>query len=384
MSKNVNGKWAKPSRPADMEPVIRGGAVSKLLYDLLVRATPHGHEDKLKDLMPKGAETDACGNMIYRIGRAKEHKTMFSSHMDTVQRGTDLRRLVHDKSCFVYATNADGSPSVLGADDKIGMYIMLRMMEKKIPGMYVFHVGEECGGIGSEWLVKNNPKYFTHIDRCVAFDRMDYSSVITAQHGVCCSDEFADALCDELNKGMPAYCKFEPDNTGVFTDSENYVGLIGECTNLSVGYFNQHTTSEHFDPIWLESTFLPIVLGLDWSALPTVREPEARATYSYSGNYHSSSSGKHDPWAYISEWSQEASIPCLKPSQDTPRKHEKALLIGLKKHFMDVTPDEFFKEVLGVMQERDIWWADVQELKAEKEAMSEFELWHNYYNDNRV
>ena len=35
-----------------------------------------------------------------------------------------------------------------------------------------------------------------------------------------------------------------PDNTGMFTDTAVYVDFIQECTNLSVGYSQEHTINE--------------------------------------------------------------------------------------------------------------------------------------------
>ena len=67
---------------------------------------------------------------------------------------------------------------VLGADDKLGCYIMCRMIEKKVPGLYVFHVGEECGGIGSSHLADKRKDLFKDIDYCIAFDRKGYNDFI--------------------------------------------------------------------------------------------------------------------------------------------------------------------------------------------------------------
>ena len=73
------------------------------------------------------------------------------------------------------------TPCVLGADDKLGCYIMCRLIEAGVSGLYVFHVGEEVGGIGSSYLAKTYPDKFHNIDRCIAFDRKGYSDVITHQ-----------------------------------------------------------------------------------------------------------------------------------------------------------------------------------------------------------
>ena len=175
--------------------------------------------------------------------------------------------------------------NILGADDKLGCYIMCRMIEEGIPGLYVFHHGEECGAIGAKWLAKNKPECVKDIDYCVAFDRQDYGDVITSQTGGrCCSDEFADALCGELNKNLPPKQQMSK-SSGVFTDSASYTSLIPECTNISVGYKRQHTSSEKFDLEWLERMLIPAVFIVNWSKLPVKRDPKARETWGM-GSYY--------------------------------------------------------------------------------------------------
>lgn len=184
---------------------------------------------------------------------------------------------------------------VLGADDKVGIYIMCRLIKDNVPGLYVFHLGEECGGKGSSWAIKNNADAFKGIKRCVAFDRMDYDDVIAFQaNDRTASKEFTEALAqalnDNLNMGVK---KYRGDVRGVWTDSANYVGLIQECTNVSVGYFKQHGPQEHFDAVYLEQMLIPALLKIDWSSLPTVRDtnPKSSAikgnpTQSWGGGYH--------------------------------------------------------------------------------------------------
>ena len=177
------------------------------------------------------------------------------------------------------------SKNVLGADDKLGCYIMCRMIAKGIPGLYVFHHGEESGGIGSHWVARNKPEYVKDIDYCIAFDRMNYGDVITSQSGGrCCSDEFADALCGELNRNLPPKQQMSK-NSGTFTDSASYTSLIPECTNVSVGYKSQHTDSEKFDHEWLEHMLIPALLKVQWAELPVKRDPKAKETFGL-GNYY--------------------------------------------------------------------------------------------------
>ena len=186
------------------------------------------------------------------------------------------------------------TPSVLGADDKLGCYILLRLIRAGVDGVYVFHVGEEVGCLGSNHILKHGyGDVLKDIDRAIAFDRMNYGDIINSQSGTtCASQAFCKELAAQLNEHMPAYQKFSPSVRGVFTDTAVYMDDVPECTNLSVGYFAQHTDAEHFDLLWLESILIPALLQVDWSGLPVKRDPKAitKAWQGYGAYYYS----RHD------------------------------------------------------------------------------------------
>jgi hypothetical protein len=60
------------------------------------------------------------------------------------------------------------------------------------------------------------------------------------------------------------------DPTGVFTDSANFMELIPECTNISVGYFNEHTYKEALNIDFLEK-LADACLKVNWTSLPVAR-----------------------------------------------------------------------------------------------------------------
>lgn len=199
---------------------------------------------------------------------------------------------------------------ILGADDKVGIYICMKMIANKVPGLYVFHVGEERGCKGSRYILDKHPEVLKDIDACVAFDRMDYTHIIAHQHSArSASVIYTNALAMALNEGpIPPAMQYKGDVTGVFTDSGVYVDKVPECTNVSVGYFDQHTPSEHFDLVWLESFFIPSVLKVDWQKLPIMRNPikeivqTSHEEYDYGYTRHfgyenNLSSKRHDPLA---------------------------------------------------------------------------------------
>lgn len=284
-------KWAPRPKPEELQSA--SGKIDDLLYNLLKYATPYKTEIRLLNYFPKSRKRDALGNIFIRVGKAEDSKTIFSCHMDTVHATAIVVDPMVSAEGMVYGVNAeDKTPSVLGADDKVGVYIMLRMIKQKIPGMYIFHVGEEMGGKGSDAIVelcKSKPELLHGAERIIAFDRANYGDVITHQRGGrCCSQDFALALAGQLNVSCPPKQQFSPCNGGTFTDTANYIDLIGECTNISIGYFSQHTVNEHFDHVWLTDHLLPAIFKVEWEKLPTVRKPGERekptVTYSRS-NY---------------------------------------------------------------------------------------------------
>lgn len=191
---------------------------------------------------------DATGeleDMAYRVD-VGDGKILFSCHVDTVHRKDPERvkqEVLFDPGMLVAYKQDD---ECLGADDGVGVWIMLNMIEAGVPGVYMFHRGEECGGIGSKFVTDNFPDDFKGLTAAIAFDRKSDCSVITHQSlGRCCSDEFATALAKLLNDNGCG--KLEPDDGGVYTDTAEYTDLIGECTNVSCGYMNEHRGAEDLD-----------------------------------------------------------------------------------------------------------------------------------------
>lgn len=138
--------------------------------------------------------------------------------------------------------------------------------------------------MGSEFFRNDqkNEKYWGKLTHCISFDRKGYTSIITEQWGgQCASDEFALDLADviaqaDVNKRLD---KFVSDPTGSFTDSANFTDVISECTNLSVGYFNQHTANETQDLVFVEN-LCDALCQIDWTVLNSYRDPRETTVYS--------------------------------------------------------------------------------------------------------
>lgn len=69
--------------------------------------------------------------------------------------------------------------------------------------------------------------------------------------------------------------RYAPDDTGVYTDTNEYAGIVPECTNLSVGYQRQHGPRETLDVVHCEQ-LLEAMLELDASQLVIERDPSVQ------------------------------------------------------------------------------------------------------------
>lgn len=239
-------------------------------------------------LTPLGVHYDTQGNAYKKIG--ENPTVLWSCHTDTVHGKKGYQKIVYwpDKKTGeiwfgVDQTNKGNKSSCMGADDTCGIWLMIQMIRANVPGLYIFHRAEEIGGKGSAWISEKNKEALAGIKFAIAFDRRDEKSIITFQRFKrCCSDEFAESLAEQL--GM----QHKKDTTGSFTDTANYTDLIGECTNVSVGYDNAHMSSESTNVDYL-FRLRDALLKLDVTKLVEKRKAGTyeSKSYSYSGDGHS-------------------------------------------------------------------------------------------------
>lgn len=280
---------------------LPNNALGRTLYMALTMRRDHGSATEaefvawLANRLPVSM-IDAAGNLHVDMRHSLNHMTLFTAHTDTVHSSGGVNKVRVEVEQTRTILRADGA--ALGADDGAGVALLCHLIEHGVPGYYIFFRGEERGGIGSSWLAKEMPQLLKQFNRAVAFDRADQGDVITHQsRGRCCSDMFAEALADQLNAQGQLYM---PCDTGVYTDTAEFVHLIPECTNLSVGYKNQHGDREQQDLTFLLSLAESIVL-VDWDGLPTDRDPNKRepSVYTtrnpfYTGSWMSGGSWRDD------------------------------------------------------------------------------------------
>lgn len=225
------------------------------LLDILSYARCHGSKGEMEviekyilPLSPIIIKNDKNEHMAYII-TIGDSSILWSAHTDTVHSISDNVRQVLVIEHEVVSTEGH---TILGADDGAGMWMLLEMIDAGVEGTYIFHRGEECGGIGSSYLAKHHSDMLSEHSHAIAFDRKGEGSIITHQcMDQSCSKGFAKEFGDAIYELSSYEVNLGIDEGGIFTDTANYIGIIPECTNISVGYYDAHTTSESLNLTYL-------------------------------------------------------------------------------------------------------------------------------------
>ena len=231
-------------------------------------------------LEPTFGRPDKHGNYIHIVG--KKPNLCFTAHHDTVHKDDGMQQLVVMNDVVSIADPK--TSNCLGADCTTGIWLILGMIEEGVEGVYVIHAAEEVGCKGSSALVSDNPKWLGQIDAVISFDRYGDKSVITHQMGIrTASDAFAKSFAEALN--LP---QLQADDSGSYTDSNEYALDVSECTNISVGYYGQHGVNETQDLDFADVLLTALCLA-DWSKLVFERDPtKVEDTWGYSSKYSKS------------------------------------------------------------------------------------------------
>jgi hypothetical protein len=201
-------------------------------------------------------DQDETVALVHEIPGGAVH-TLFACHLDTVhtQNGYQQVKSLRGRPGALHSPDGE----CLGADDGAGIWLMLEMIAADIPGTYVFHVGEERGCQGSRWLAVHRRDWLAGFQRAIGFDRPGTTDVVShfaGQRG--CSPEFVAELSWQLSSHLTGY-ELTPCRTGGLTDVRYYIDVIPECTNISIGYHQQHRRDE-----WLDTNYLK---ALRWAVL---------------------------------------------------------------------------------------------------------------------
>ncbi len=190
----------------------------------------------VKEIQEVRIEIDKMGNLYIVKGESESYPCVVA-HLDQVQRlhSKDFMPIETKDIIFGYSPNNKRQEG-LGADDKNGIWIALKCLEKYDTLKVAFFVSEEIGCIGSS---KADMEFFKDCRFIVEPDRRGYQDIIIKIGWTSlCSPEFL----KDIN-----YEKFGYRVTdGMMTDIQELKerGFSGSCINLSCGYYEPHTDHE--------------------------------------------------------------------------------------------------------------------------------------------
>ena len=216
----------------------------------------------------------------YTVTVPGNKRALFAAHTDSVhnrQLPATRQTIGFDTTRQEFFVNNPKQRDCLGADDAAGVYVLTEMIAAQVPGTYMFFRGEERGGIGSDYVSRHCMEWLNEFNYAIQFDRRGTSSIITQMMvGRTCSDAFARSLADVLGMGH------KPDPTGSFTDTANLSAIIPECTNISIGYENEHSQYETLDAGYLLALTAAMIAKFKTPPVLTLeRDPDQPATFDY-------------------------------------------------------------------------------------------------------
>ncbi len=90
---------------------------------------------KYLDHIP-GMTIDEVGNRVIAVGSLTKHPVMWSSHTDTVHRTAGTQKVLYGGGLL--SLHEKSPSSCLGADCTVGVWLMINMNRRNVPGLYIF------------------------------------------------------------------------------------------------------------------------------------------------------------------------------------------------------------------------------------------------------
>lgn len=184
-------------------------------------------------------EEDSFGNIFITKGVADSYPCV-TAHFDEVHFPTNKNIIVEDDT--IYAVNQTGLRVGIGADDKNGLWIIIRLLQKRPILKAALFVQEERDGelAGCRGSKVCSLNFFTDVPYILAVDRKGETDVVTVGKDVvlCSNDMFPTATLQKYG-----YECVVGGRTDVVALKER--GLTIPCCNIGCGYYNAHQCEEY-------------------------------------------------------------------------------------------------------------------------------------------
>ena len=176
---------------------------------------------------------------------------LLTAHMDTVHK--ECVKEFHEENGIIK------SPQGIGGDDRCGIYMILKLIEKGFKPYIVFCEDEEIGGVGSNKFAKTELieelkacKYLIELDRANSNDAVYYD---------CGNKEFKAFISETIGY---------KEAIGSFSDISHLSPACDRASvNLSCGYYKAHTTDEYVVLSEMENTIDKVaeLLSIDYTKM---------------------------------------------------------------------------------------------------------------------
>ena len=220
----------------------------QILKQLYLINSYSGHEDEIKRFVMSqledlelSVEEDGFGNIFVTKGQSESYPCV-AAHLDEVH--LPQKRNLHEEDGVIYAVDDNGCRVGIGADDKNGVWIVLRLLREVEVMKAVLFVREEKatyegyrhGSDDCSLSFFDDVKYVMQCDRRGSGDLVTYCSKKEIR---LCDDDFIPASIMQKFGYVPV----EGGVTDVVHLRQR--GLSVPCCNISCGYYNAHSDEEY-------------------------------------------------------------------------------------------------------------------------------------------
>lgn len=210
-----------------------------------------------------------------------------SAHIDQVKTNGKAIHFYLTPDNHIIGYNKDWQRTSLGGDDKNGVWIILKMLEKGLRFNFILSEGEERGCIG---INKIDLTPLKEIDSyCIVLDRRGKSDILKSGGGSTFCSTLAQSLCNFLGN------EYYSVTTGSISDTCR-ISEFCESVNMSVAYEAPHTANEHTDWTRLQE----ILSDVETIVQDFVHFPTPPSIYSSVTKYKTWS--KSDDKKYYDRW----------------------------------------------------------------------------------
>lgn len=251
-----------------------------------------------------------CNIFIKKNTTNPEYYPCVVAHMDCVLDRPN--RIVKIKKDKIYGINPTTNKQIgLGMDDANGVCCALQLL-KAVPDLKVcFTTEEEIGYNGAE-IAAENIDFFNDVSYMIQADRRGKSDLITHTNGI---DSASEDWLQDITPLMAQYGYVEEWGTG--TD----IGELAEKlqlsgVNISCGYDNEHSDSEHTILPHLQNclNFMEAIL----KTIPLVKQYEIHPVIPYWHRYNDYGKGYNFTWDQ--EWDYDSKSKAKTVTSEYPKE----------------------------------------------------------------